>query len=222
MYLRALEIRERLVQNSPAQFEPGLAETLSNLCFFYLTAEKNIQHAEKICLAALEIRERIVQNNATQFESDFARSITDLGIYYAESNRMDEAEKMFLQAKKIRERLAEENPVVYKLDLALIYGNLSAFYLLTHEYSKSAEAAEKSLVIDPSQNWIRVNLGHAHLLRGKWDKAKTIYRQYIVGERDPVQAKATLLKDWGDLEKLGAIPKERMSDLEKARAWAKE
>jgi len=311
MYLRSLDIYERLAKANPAQFEPDLARTAMNLGNFYSDVQK-MAEAEKMYLRSLDIYERLAKANPAQFEPDLARTAMNLGIFYKAVQKMAEAEKMYLRSLDIRERLAKANPAQFEPDLAFIlnnfgyfkqvtgqwveaqkmysrglalrqkavasgqtyfwpelnrlyrnmaalrdsfasrgdwavvvvlereraacmealssahptaaenapqdYGSLSWYCLFAHQYPESQTAAEKALSLDPAQNWIRTNLGHSWLLRGEWDKAKQVYEQYIAGEKDPAEAKSTLLKDWDDLEKAGVTHK----DMAKARKWVRE
>ena len=65
---------------------------------------------------------------------------------------------------------------------------------------------------------MRTNLGHSHLLRAGWSKAKAVYKEYLKNETDPAEAKKTLAKDWDELEAAGIT----CPEMGKARAWAKE
>ena len=64
MYLRSLEIRERLAKANPAQFEPELAGTLGNLSWFYLLVKKfnEAQDAAERTLA-LDSNQHFVRTN---------------------------------------------------------------------------------------------------------------------------------------------------------------
>ena len=105
----------------------------------------------------------------------------------------------------------------YKLEAASAYNELYLTCFHAKMYKESAEAAERVLELAPSRNWVRPNLGHSYLLTDNWPKAKAIYEEYLKNEFDPAEAKATLLKDWDDLEKAGVTH----IDMEKARAWVK-
>lgn len=71
------------------------------------------------------------------------------------------------------------------------------------------------MMAPPSVNWVRTNLGHSYLYRGQWKQAKAIYETYLAGEKDPEKAKATLLKDFAELEAAGVKNK----TVKKARKW---
>jgi tetratricopeptide (TPR) repeat protein len=189
-------------------------ETADNLwAFASLLGEQNQAHR------ALEYYEKALK--LARSESEEAALAMNLGNFYSAVQKMPEAEKMYLRALEIYERLAKSNPAQFEPDLARAAGNLSFFYLFVDKYPESQAAAERILALDPAQNWVRTNLDHSYLLRGEWKKAKQIYKQFIANEKDPAAAKTTLLKDWDDFEAAGAIPKERMGDVEKARKWLK-
>ncbi len=217
MYLRALEIYERLAKGNPMQFEPDLARTCVNFGNFYYTVRK-MAEAEKMYLRSFEIRERLAKSNPVQFEPDLARTCVNLGNFYHMNQKMAEAEKMYLRSLDIYERLAKGNPMQFEPDLARTCGNLSWFYLFAYKYPESAAAAEKGLSLDPALNWMRTNLGHSHLLRGDWEKAKTVYEEYLKNEPHPDEGKKALLQDWDYFEKAGVTH----PNMEKARNWVKE
>ncbi|MBC7777311.1 MAG: tetratricopeptide repeat protein [Phycisphaerae bacterium] len=217
MYLRSLEIYERLAKVNPAQFEPGLALTAMNLGVFYNDVQ-NMGEAEKMFLRSLEIYERLAKANPAQFEPNLAFTAMNLGVFYFGVQKMGEAEKMYLRSLEIYERLAKSNPAQFGPDLAKTLGDISSFYLLVSKCPEAAAAAEKALALDSTQNWVRSNLGHSYLLRGNWDKAKSVYEEYLKNETDPAEAKKTLAKDWDELEAAGIT----CPEMAKARAWLKE
>ncbi len=311
MYLRSLDIRERLAKSNPAQFEPDLAFTLNNFGYFKQVSGQ-FEEAEKMYLRSLDIRERLAKSNPAQFEPDLAFTLNNFGYFKQVSGQFEEAEKMYLRSLDIRERLANSNPAQFEPDLAFtlndfgyfkqvsgqfeeakkmysrglalrqkavasgqtyfwgelnriyinmadlrdsfelrgnwtavaaiqreravcmealgkvhptaaenapqVYGNLSWYCIFTRQYPESQAAAERALSLAPTQNWVRINLGHSHLLRGKWDKAKQVYEEYLKNEPDSAEAKKILLQDWDALEKAGITHK----DMEKARAWVRE
>ncbi|MFN0036186.1 MAG: hypothetical protein ACKVUS_14075, partial [Saprospiraceae bacterium] len=131
---------------------------------------------------------------------------------------MGDAEKMYLRSLEIRERLAKANPAQFEPGLALTLGNLSSFYLLVNKYPEAQSAALRALTLDPAQNWVRSYLGHAHLLRGDWPKAKAVYEEYLKNETDPAAEKKALAKEWDDLEAAGIT----CPEMAMAREWARE
>ncbi|MFN0036185.1 MAG: tetratricopeptide repeat protein [Saprospiraceae bacterium] len=217
MYLRSLEIYERLAQSNPEQFEPNLAKTAMNLGLFYYTVQK-MGDAEKMHLRSLEIYERLAQSNPEQFEPDLAKTAMNLGLFYSDVQKMGESEKMLLRSLEIFERLAKSNPAQFESDLAGTLGNLSWFYLFVKKYAEAEKATVRVLALNPAKNLVRTNLGHSHLLRGDWPKAKAVYEEYLKNEADPAEAKKALAKDWDELEAAGIT----CPEMAMARKWAKE
>jgi len=217
----AADYLEKALQLVHAEDEE--ASFLMLLGVFYFK-DKNMAESEKTYLRALEIYERLVERNPEEYEPDLARTCTLLGnLYFYMGNRkrekdMAESEKMYLRALGVYERLAKNDPEKFESELIYIYQELSRVCLFIQKYPESQDAAEHLLSLDPSLYAVLTKLGHSHLLRGEWDKARAVYEQYIANEKDPAEAKATLLKDWDDLEKAGVTHK----DMEKARAWVKE
>jgi tetratricopeptide (TPR) repeat protein len=223
MYLRSLEIRERLAKSSPAQFEPDLALTLNNFCFFR-QENGQFEEAKKMYSRALALRQKAVANGQTYFWSKLGRVYANMGaLRDSFASRGDWAAVAVIQRERAAcmEALKDIHATAAKR-APQDYGSLSWYCLFARQYPESQAAAERALSLDPTKNWVRTNLGHSHLLRGDWDKAKAVYETYLKNEPDPDAGKKTLLKDWDDLEKAGAVPKERMGEVEKARKWVRE
>jgi len=150
MYLRSLEIRERLAKANPAQFEPDLAMTLMNLGLFYETVQKmpkaemmyfrSLDDAETMYLRAFEISERLAKANPAQFEPDLATTLVNLGVFYQTVQKMPEAETMYLRSLEIYERLAKANPAQFEPDLATTAMNYGFFLF---QNGKAIEAEER-------------------------------------------------------------------------------
>lgn len=63
--------------------------------------------------------------------------------------------------------------------LANIYGNLGWTYYLMAEYDLSIEASTTGIEIDPTQAWIRYNLGLTYLASGSYAQAEAEYARAI-------------------------------------------
>jgi len=264
VYLRSLDIYERLAASNPAQFEPDLAKITMNLGNFYATVQK-MGDTEKMYLRSLDIYERLAASNPAQFEPDLAMTLSNFGYFRQENDKLEEARKMYSRVLVLRQKAVANGRTHFLSDLILVYNNMaslrdsfetrgditsavsiqieraecvyalkevnidykleaaSAFDELYQTcfyakmYQEAAEAAERVLELASSRNWVRTTLGHSHLLRGDWDKAKAVYEEYLKNEPDPAEGKKTLLKDWDDLEKAGVTH----PDMEKARAWVR-
>ena len=58
---------------------------------------------------------------------------------------------------------------------AQAFGNLAALQLYNRQPREAVESGLKGLEHDPQQTWIKVNLAHAYLLDGQYEKAEAIY-----------------------------------------------
>jgi tetratricopeptide (TPR) repeat protein len=97
--------------------------------------------------------------------------------------------------------------------LARNYGSISWYYIFIKEYKQSEKSARLALNLDPTQTWVNVNLAHALLFQNQFSKAEKIYKELIT-DKEYIQ---TLLKDFDDLEKAGAIPEKYKADVKKIR-----
>jgi len=219
MYLRSLDIYERLAKSNPTQFEPDLAFTLNNFGYFRQISGQ-FEEAKKMYSRGLALRQKAVVSGQTYFWDDLNRiyiNMADLRDSFELRGNWTAIADIQRERAVCMEALGKVHPTAAE-NAPQDYGNLSWYCIFTRQYPESQAAAERALSLAPTQNWVRINLGHSHLLRGEWDKAKQVYEEYLKNEPDSTEAKKLLLKDWDDLEKAGVTHK----DIEKARAWAKE
>ena len=101
MYLRSLEIYERLAKSSPAQFEPGLANTLGSLSFFYLFVNKYLE--------AQAAAEKVLSLDSTK-----TRMYGNLGHSYLLRSEWDKAKQMYEQYIAGEQDPAEAKAVLLK------------------------------------------------------------------------------------------------------------
>jgi tetratricopeptide (TPR) repeat protein len=59
--------------------------------------------------------------------------------------------------------------------IAETYGNIAWAELLAKEYQQALNAAQALLEMDPTQDWVRVNLAHAYLFTGQLQRAEDLY-----------------------------------------------
>jgi tetratricopeptide (TPR) repeat protein len=69
----------------------------------------------------------------------------------------------------------ETTAAALKVDQAEAYGNLAWSELLTEQYAQALKDAESSLQIDPTQDWMKVNLAHAYLFNNQLPTAEQYY-----------------------------------------------
>ncbi len=157
MYLRSLDIYERLAKSNPAQFEPDLAMTAMNLGNFYSNVQK-MDDSEKMYLRSLEIYERLAKTNPAQFEPGLAWTAVNLGIFYKAVQKMDLSEKMYLRSLDIYERLAKTNPAQFEPDLEKTLECLGIYYSAIQNiekaesfYLRAFEISEHLANINPAQ-----------------------------------------------------------------------
>lgn len=74
----------------------------------------------------------------------------------------------------------------------------------------------EALKVDSTKHLAYTNLAAAMLFQGKTEEAEKLYRQYKVEFKD------SMLDDFAEFERLGIIPKERKSDVERIKAILKE
>ena len=97
-----------------------------------------------------------------------------------------------------------------KTEAAGAYGNLAWYQLFTQDFKGAATAAQQGLALDPTQQWININLANAYLFSGQYQKAKVIYADYkdkpwseSGGDGDYKTYKEVFLEDLETLEKAG-------------------
>jgi tetratricopeptide (TPR) repeat protein len=212
-YLQAMSIYERLAKDNPARYEPDLANTTNNLGGFY-RAQGQATKAEGLYLQALAIYERLAMVNSRRYEATGASVAYNLGICYSRLKQRSQAVQLLQQSVQVYERLSKTDSMM-KAQVAACYGSLAWQKLFLRDFEQAEENARQTLAVDASQNWVRTNLGHALLLRGKWLQAQTVYNDYLQKAADRAKAKTTLLDDWLELERAG-ITHAAISD---ARSW---
>ena len=62
---------------------------------------------------------------------------------------------------------------------AVLYGNVAWAYLLASQPVEGRIAALQGLTLDPSLDWVRINLADAYLLEGRFEQAKNIYFKIV-------------------------------------------
>ena len=135
-YLKALEIRRRMVKATPQAYSPDLVGTLNNFGNLYSETQRYTE-SETMYLEALEICRRLAQATPQTYEPDVAMTLNNLGILYKNTQRLTESETMYLETLEIYRRLAQFIPQVYESDLAGTLNNLGNLYSETQRYTES-------------------------------------------------------------------------------------
>ena len=102
--------------------------------------------------------------------------------------------------------------------LVLRNNNASWVYLFINDYAQSEQFARKALELDSTYIISKTNLAHALLFQNRFSEAETIYKELsqTIYKNNETYTK-TLLNDFDDLEKAGAIPEKYRDDVEKIR-----
>ena len=206
MYLRSLDIYERLAKANPEQFEPDLARTAMSLGNFYYMNYK-MAEAEKMLLRSLEIYERLAMANSAQFEPGLARTAMNLGNCYSMNQKMAEAEKMFLRSLDIQERLAMANSAQFEPDLAATAMNLGNCYSMNQKmveaekmYLRSLDIRERLAKANPAQfepdlAFTLNNFGAFHVKTGQFEEAKKMYSRGLALRQKAIASGQTYFWD---------------------------
>ena len=109
-----------------------------------------------------------------------------------------------------------EDSEKYKRDY---YGTLvsQSFYSnLLGKFEEGEQYSLEALKEDSTQHIANTNLAAALLFQGKVEEAEKLYRQYKEEFMDG------FLEDFAEFERLGIIPEERKTDVERIKAMIKE
>ncbi|MCP4344270.1 MAG: tetratricopeptide repeat protein, partial [Desulfobacterales bacterium] len=105
-----------------------------------------------------------------------------------------------------------------KQNLSQAYGYMSWYLLFDKQFKKTEQYSLKGLKLDPSQEWISINLASAYLFTGQYNKAVAIYTKL---KDKPYNENKTykdiFLEDLNELEKAGITH----PDAEKVRRLLK-
>ena len=139
----------------------------------------------------------------------------NLGTAYFESEVYDTAYILSEAALEIYDVFYKEDPDTYASSLSNKYGTSSYYALFVRQPQQAIEKGLRGLELDPSQLWIKTNLGHGYLYTNQFDKAMETYQSLLDKPTgDPEQSfKDILEEDFMELEKRGI----NHPDLNRAR-----
>jgi Tfp pilus assembly protein PilF len=171
-------------------------------------SEEAKQHKAKI-EAFLKSTEKSGESTdiITKLENDISNSTDTTEIYGLYQTLIDTLQARFDSDKSYRASLAEA------------YGNQAWYALFLKKFAAAEAAGLKGLSIDPSQIFIKTNLGHALLFQDKYDEALKVYQDYAKSppQYDGETNVQVLLEDFEALESAGISHK----DLPKIKAALK-
>lgn len=220
---RCLQVRMDSDSTNPETRDYSIAAAHNGLGYFQ-TLNGQFDEAGTQLTIALASFQKLVLSGKSSAYNEFLRSFNNI----QELKDSLEAHKSWHKAtaiQSLRARLTEGLAGdLAGLDSvrATAYGALSWALLFEQKYAEAQAAAEKGLDFDPTQNWIRTNLGHAYLFRGDWENATKIYQIYLDYNPDKQVVGDALVEDWNRMEQENLVPEMMLPEIEKARAWLKE
>ncbi len=171
---RELEKILLIIPNNPyALYKLSQLALLRNKNFFSLDHKKNPALDEFVQAVNF-----VLSNQNSSIIKNLGQEINTLIVYDTYSNYSDYFFNNGNYEKAIENKKSSLNYTKSKEDKSSIYGALSWYYLFIKNYDSSIESALKGLELDQSQIWINTNLAHAYLLKGDFERAKTIYLEF--------------------------------------------
>ncbi len=124
------------------------------------------------------------------------------------AKRIENQEKVVATRTEVYKFFQNESTMT---SLANACGNYSWYLLLGKQFETAEQNARLALETDPTQMWIKVNLGHALLFQGKRENAQVIYmeiKDYTYPPEPNKTFKNIILQDLKELENQGVKHKD--------------
>ena len=174
LLLRALELREELLENE----DPQVAESFVSLSLL-LEQQGKFGEAERMAQRGLETRERVLE----QDHPDIAESLHGLARIYHKQVKLKEAESLYKRALEIREKvLGPNHPDVAESlnDLGILYYVQNQFDEAENNYKKALTIRETVLGPDHPDIGRSLNsLAGLYLWLRRFDEAEPLYRRAL-------------------------------------------
>ncbi|MBP6825478.1 MAG: tetratricopeptide repeat protein [Saprospiraceae bacterium] len=142
MYLRSLDIYERLAKSNPAQFEPDLARICMGLGVFYSDNDRQ-KEAISILRKGLAIQENLAEKIPVMHTKSLAYMLNNLGFAYLKDNDFSNARHYLTKSQSLA------------LDNSWVFRNWACLFALQNDVDKSIEHLKKAAELgydDP--DWI--------------------------------------------------------------------
>lgn len=230
-FKQALSIRKDLANREPQAFGADVCATALNLVELYRTQlenKLNVGFKTKSLSLLKDVNDRlqgynddraVIQNmkNDAKYYRDYFNTITmeqlslDAvlkkvdGLMEEINGTIEPLEKMAFQLKivELLENLRENYPAnePLKNELAHAYNDTAWLHLRLSAYAKAEASILKALKLGLPIASLTCNLAHAHLLQGRYEKAKSLYLQ-LINKRNSenVSYGRVVLKDFEKLE----------------------
>jgi tetratricopeptide (TPR) repeat protein len=223
----ALKYYKQLAVKNPDIYNIMKGKVLENVCKL-LIQQNHIKEQIPVYEELLEIYEGCALKQPDRCLNTAININYKMGVTYM---LMDVASgksiRYFSRAKTITRELfmkdtAKYNKNIKVIDpfLTLAYGNYAWTLLQQRKFDSSAINARLGLATDSTQIWIKINLGHALLLKGKYNEALSLYmaaKDNSDPNNKPKLFKDTILEDLSKLEEENIIPTERRKDVLKIK-----
>lgn len=174
LLLRALELREELLENE----DPQVAESFVSLSLL-LEQQGKFGEAERMAQRGLEIRERVLE----QDHPDIAESLHGLARIYHKQVKLKEAEPLYKRALEIREKVLGPNHP----DVAQSLNSLGILYYAQNQFDEAENNYKRALTIretvlgpnHPDIGRSLNSLASLYLWLRRFDEAEPLYRRAL-------------------------------------------
>ncbi len=174
LLLRALELREELLENE----DPQVAESFVSLSLL-LEQQGKFGEAERMAQRGLEIRERVLE----QDHPDIAESLLGLARIYHKQVKLKEAEPLYKRALEIREKVLGPNHP----DVAQSLNSLGILYYAQNQFGEAENNYKRALTIretvlgpdHPDIGRSLNSLASLYLWLRRFDEAEPLYRRAL-------------------------------------------
>ena len=174
LLLRALELREELLENE----DPQVAESFVSLSLL-LEQQGKFGEAERMAQRGLEIRERVLE----QDHPDIAESLHGLARIYHKQVKLKEAEPLYKRALEIREKVLGPNHP----DVAQSLNSLGILYYAQNQFGEAENNYKRALTIretvlgpdHPDIGRSLNSLASLYLWLRRFDEAEPLYRRAL-------------------------------------------
>jgi len=196
-YTKQLEIASFLATHENTAFRHrSVAISHNKLARAYIAMKKPTEAREQINLR-IQVLENLTARDANDVQSwrDLASAYGQLGDFEEEQRNQRAAVNAFRHRVEVLKPLAPEGKAEKydnaKRDLAVAYGSLAWAEVLNAQFQEAVEAAGQGLKLDPSQDWIKINLAHGYLFTNRVAEAKALYLE----NKDKMNGRRKLSED---------------------------
>lgn len=145
-YKRALTVYRILAENSPMDYKPYMAKTLSNLALLF-SQTRQFKESENMYKEALFVYRQLAEKDSLSYASNIASTMSKIAVLYYKIKRFSDSEAMYKEALSIYQRLADSIPQKYDSDMASTLNGLGNLYYSTNRFLESETMHKSALKI---------------------------------------------------------------------------